>query len=373
MQSERKFISGFEECFGELEDGRQQSKVDHPLIEILFLAVVAIAGSAFSWRMIESFGKAHLSILREYYPFKNGIPSDDTIRRVFEVLDPAGMGALLQKYFSINLSGEHIAIDGKTLRGSRYSGSRAIHFLNVYASCSGITLFGKEVDEKKNEISVIPEAIDCLDIKGAIVTIDAMGCQRSIAAKIKDKGADYVLGLKKNQASLYYEVETAFASNATKFFNMEVAHTTNKGHGREETRTCRIIRDFSKIPHSKDWPSIASVIEIKRKIATGDNIQESTSYYISSSIAKAEKMMEIIRSHWNIESMHWTLDVVFKEDASGAHKGNIPANLAITRRFILNILNSIKTKKETRPTLMRMIGWSPDYLRRFINILMNYS
>ena len=109
MQSEKKFISGFEECFGELEDGRQQSKVDHPLIEILFLAVVAIAGSAFSWRMIESFGKAHLSILREYYPFKNGIPSDDTIRRVFEVLDPAGMGALLQKYFSINLSGEHIA------------------------------------------------------------------------------------------------------------------------------------------------------------------------------------------------------------------------------------------------------------------------
>lgn len=373
MQSEKEFIKGFEECFGELEDTRQQSKVDHPLIEILFLAIVAIAGSSITWRMIEAFGKAHLSILQEYYPFQNGVPSDDTIRRTFEILDPIKMNEALREYFATDLSDKHIAIDGKSLRGSKHNGIRALHFLNVYASESGITLFGKCINEKTNEITAIPEAIDCLDIKGSTVTIDAMGCQKTIAAKINEKGADYILGLKGNHVAIYTEVQQAFATGAKDFFKIEEAKTVEKGHGREEERRCRIIRDFSKIPHAKEWSKIAAVIEMQRKVTIKGKVQEATNYYISSSNSGAEKMMQTIRSHWKIESMHWSLDVVFKEDGSSVRKGNTPANLAITRRFVLNILDAIKTKRESKPTLMKMIGWSPDYLRKFIKMLVNYS
>lgn len=375
MQSEEEFLEGFEECFKVIKDKRQKSKIDYPLIEILFLSIVAIAGGAFSFGMIENFGKAHLESLRIYYPFKNGAPSDDTIRRIFEVLSPVKLNEVMHKYFSkdLDLNGEHIAIDGKTLKGSKRNGSRALHILNVYATGSGITLFGKEVDRKTNEITAIPEAIDLLDLKGSTVTIDAMGCQKHIAQKIVDKGADYIFGLKENHATLYKEVKTVFKSNAEVFFDMDVATTQDKGHGRIENRTCRVIKDFAKIPSVRGWPGISSVIEIKRVTEIKNKITESMNYYISSSPVCATEMMKTIRSHWQIESMHWILDVVFKEDESSMYKGNVPVNMAIIRRFILNILTGMKGKRETRPELIRMIGWSPDYLHRFIKLLMNCS
>lgn len=375
MQSEKEFLEGFEECFGTVKDRRQQSKINYPLIEILFLSIVAVAGGAFSWCMIENFGKAHLVSLRAYYAFKNGSPSDDTIRRVFEIIDPANMNDLLQKYFTkdLDLAGEHIAIDGKTLKGSRRNGTRALHFLNVYASGSGVTLFGKTVDAKTNEITAIPEAIELLELKGSTVTIDAMGCQKHIAQKIIDKGADYIFGLKENHVALHNEVTAVFASKAERFFNMDVATTEDKGHGRIENRTCRVVTDLSKIPASINWPKINSVIEVQRKTTAKGIVSAATNYYISSAKSSAAEMMKTIRSHWQIESMHWMLDVVFKEDASSLYRGNVPANMAIIRRFILNILTSMKSKRETRPELMKMIGWSPEYLHKFIKLLMNCS
>lgn len=373
MQSEKEFLGGFEECFSGLEDKRQTSKVDHPLLEILFLSIVAVAGKASNWKEIEFFGNSHLSSLQKYYPFVSGIPSDDTIRRTFEILDPKALNDVLRKYFTLDLNGEHVAIDGKALRGSARNGLRALHFLNVYAPSSGITLFGKAIDAKNNEITALPEVIEVLDIKGAIVTIDAMGCQKSIAEQIQKKGADYILGLKGNQMSLYNEVKTAFESNAETFFGMEFAKTSEKGHGRIEERSCRVIRDFTKIPSSTNWQGLASVIEIKRKTTIKDKVTEATNYYISSSIQQPEQMMRSIRSHWGIESMHWVLDVVFKEDASSMHKGNIPANMAITRRFVLNILGQMKRKGKSKPMLMNGIGWSQDYLHNFIQKLMKGS
>jgi len=371
MLSEKEFLSGFEECFGLVEDTRQKSKIDYPLIEILFLSIVAVAGGAFSWSMIEAFGKAHLATLREYYPYANGSPSDDTIRRVFEIIDPSNLNAVLTRYFTkdLDLNGQNVSIDGKCLRGSSHNGSRALHFLNVYASGSGITLFGKIVDAKTNEITAIPEAIDLLDLKGSTVTIDAMGCQKAIAEQIINKGADYIFGLKGNQTSLCNEVAKAFESNATIFFDMDIASSQDKGHGRSEIRTCRVIKDFSKIPNASKWPGMRSVIEIKRSTKTKDKTTESINYYISSANKNAQEMMQNIRSHWKIESMHWILDVVFKEDGSSMHKGNIPANMALVRRFVLNILSNMKEKRETRPLLMSMIGWSPEYLHKFIQKL----
>ena len=143
MQSEKEFLSGFEECFSVLKDKRQRSKIDHPLLEILFLSIVAVAGKASNWKEIEFFGNSHLGSLQQYYPFVSGIPSDDTIRRTFEILDPKALNDVLRKYFTLDLNGEHVAIDGKALRGSARNGLRALHFLNVYAPSSGITLFGK--------------------------------------------------------------------------------------------------------------------------------------------------------------------------------------------------------------------------------------
>ena len=370
-QTKEEFLDGFKECFGCVEDIRQMSKIDYPLMEILFLTIVAIAGGAYSWGMIEAFGKAHLTTLRDYYPFKNGSPSDDTIRRVFELIDPKNLNDVLIKYFikDTDTPNKHIAIDGKTLRGSGSNGKKALHFLNVYAVDSGITLFGKRVDEKTNEITAIPEAIDLLDLKGATVTIDAMGCQKSIAQKIIDKGADYIFGLKGNHAILHNQVKMVFETNTEIFFSMEISKQEETGHGRIEERMCRVVRDLTKIPNALDWPGMASAIEVKRKTMIKGVTSETANYYISSSNQDAQGMLQSIRSHWGIESMHWILDVVFREDASSMQKGNIPVNMAIVRRFVLNILDRMKGKRETRPELMRMVGWSPEYLRRFINLL----
>jgi predicted transposase YbfD/YdcC len=375
MQSIKEFISGFEGHFESLSDTRQESKIDYPLIEILFLAIVAVAGGADSWELIESFGESHLEVLREYYPFAKGSPSDDTIRRLFEALDPDGLNKALHQYFAqdLDLGGRHVAIDGKSAKGSARDGLRALHMLNVYASESGITLFSKEVGAKTNEITVIPEAIDLLDLQGSTVTIDAMGCQKDIAQKIIDKGGDYIFGLKENQATLCAQVETAFKTNAVQFFAMEAATTSESGHGRVEERRCRVIRDLSKISNAQHWPNMRCVVEMKREITVKGKVTESTNYYISSSDSGPEQMMKNIRSHWSIESMHWMLDVVCKEDASSMHKGNIPANMAVVRRFVLNILGAIKDKRQSRPLLSKMIGWSHQHLHKFIRKLITCS
>jgi len=368
--TEKEFIKSFEDHFCDIEDHRQAGKIAYPLIEMFFLSVMAVASHAESWEQIEAFGEAHLETLQEYLPFANGAPSDCTIRRFFTAFDPNELNKILLKYFGQNLDDKHIAIDGKTLRGSKYQDQRAFHFLNVYASESGVTLFGKILDSKDNEITAIPEAIECLDIKGSVVTIDAMGCQKTIAKQIIDKGADYIFGLKENHATLYYQVEKAFQTDATVFFNMDISETHDKGHGRIEHRKCRVIRDLAKITECSKWAGIQSVIEVRRVITEKEKTSEAINYYISSSSAASEVMLKSIRSHWAIESMHWILDVVFHEDKSGIRMGNAPANMAIIRRFVLNILTKIKKKKETRPLMMFAMGLTAKNVKRFANVLM---
>lgn len=373
MLKEQEFIKSFAEHFCDIKDHRQESKICYALIELLFLGIVAVAARAETWEEIEEFGKAHIDTLREYFLFKNGAPSDCTIRNFITRCDPQQLNNVLVKYFSTDLDKKHYAVDGKTLRGSKYQDSRALHFLNVYAAESGITLFGQVIDSKENEITAIPEAIECLDIKGGIVTIDAMGCQKNIAKQIVGKEADYIFGLKMNHPGLYSEVEKAFQVGAFEFLETDTAETSDKGHGRTEERKCRVIRDVKKIPGYEQWTNLSSIIEIKRKVLEKNKVSESINYYISSSSNSAEEMLKSIRSHWAIESMHWILDVVFNEDASSIRAGNAPANMAIIRRFVLNILNRIKKKRETRPKMMLTMGWSPNNLKRFINALININ
>ena len=199
------------------------------------------------------------------------------------------------------------------------------------------------------------------------------GClpgQKLIAEQVIEKKADYIFGLKQNHVSLYNQVEQAFRTNATVFFKMDEAETHDKGHGRIEHRRCRIIRDLSKIGDAPKWKGLQSVIEVRRIVTEKGRISESVNYYISSSSQSPELMLKSIRSHWAIESMHWILDVVFNEDRSTMRMGNAPANMAIVRRFVLNILNKIKTKKETRPKMMLTMGWAPKNIKRFADALM---
>jgi predicted transposase YbfD/YdcC len=373
MLTTKEFIQSFEDHFCDVKDHRQQNKIYYPLIEMFFLGIMAISDRAESWEDIEEFGKIHLTTLRKYFPFENGAPSDCTIRRFFTSFDPKVFNKILTKYFAIDLSEKQIAIDGKTLRGSKYQEQKAFHFLNAYVCESGLTLFGQQIDKKKNEISAIPEAIECLDIKGSIVTIDAMGCQKSIAKQIIDKKADYIFGLKENHVKLYHEVQRAFQHDDFGYFTIDAAKTDEKGHGREEVRICRVIKEVSKIKGGEEWPGLASVIEVQRYVTEKGERSESISYYISSSEQSAEAMLKNIRAHWKIESMHWVLDVAFNEDGSGIRKGNAAANMAIIRRFVLNILNMIKTKKETRPRMMLSMGWSPINIERFADKLMSFN
>jgi predicted transposase YbfD/YdcC len=217
-----------------------------------------------------------------------------------------------------------------------------MHFLNGYAAESGITLFGKAIDSKQNEITAIPEAIEYPDIKSGIVTIDAMGCQKSIATLIVDKEAYYILGLKKNPSSFYYEVERAFKTDAISLFSMDKAKMNETSHGRIEERRCHLINDLSKIRGHEEWSSIRAVIEVRKKVTEKYKVSESVNYYISSSSPRAEAMLKSIRSHLGIESMHRILDVVFGEDTSTVRKKVMCLLIwAITRRFVLNILNNI--------------------------------
>lgn len=377
MQSLKEFLKGFEEHFNEVEDPRQQSKISHSLLEILFLAVVAIASGASSWSGIEMCGRFKLKQLRRYYTFTT-VPSKHTIRRVFEVIDPEQLNKILQQYFSINTTSPHYAIDGKSLRGSRYADSRALHFLNVYAASSGVTIFGKVLDKKQNEISGMPEALEIIDIKNAVITIDAMGCQKSIAATIIAKGGDYVFGLKKNHMALYSVVQKAFSSEVVAFCAIDIAETQEKGHGRVELRRCRTIHNVEQIHACDSWPGIKSIVEIYRRTVRDGKVTECTNYYISSLSKSAKEVMKIIRSHWGVEAMHWAMDVVFKEDANHTRTDNSPANLAIIRRFVFNILTLIKNtqpKKQqySKPLMMMAINLSNEYLNKFVNMINTYS
>jgi predicted transposase YbfD/YdcC len=172
---------------------------------------------------------------------------------------------------------------------------------------------------------------------------------------------------------LQREVEQAFKTNANIFFDMDIAETYDKGHGRIEERSCRIIRDLGKITICDEWIGLKSIVEVQRKVTEKGQVRESCNYYISSSLQSATSMLKSIRAHWGVESMHWSLDVVFKEDASGIRKDHSPANIATVRRFVFNILNIIKEKGRSKPSMMMAIGWSPEYLKRFINQLIDCS
>jgi predicted transposase YbfD/YdcC len=338
------FFSVFLSQFCSLEDLRQTSKVTHPLPEIFLLTLFGVVCGCDGWADIERYGKAKLPLLREFLPYAGGIPSDDTLRRFFARLDPDALRDCFVSFVAslFPQAGERlIAIDGKTSRGSRDGDGKALHTVSAFASEARLVLAQVATQEKSNEITAIPQLLDLLDVAGATVSIDAMGCQKEIAQKIVDKGGDYVLSLKGNQGTLHGCAKTLF-----KDADLEGSvEESGKGHGREETRRCDVTPagDVAFLREIAPWPELKSVARVVATRVVGGISAVETRYYLSSLPPDAARIAHAVRSHWGIEnSLHWVPDVTFGEDGSRIRKDNSPFVMAVIRHIAVNLIQAVK-------------------------------
>lgn len=368
--------------FSSLPDPRVDRTKRYPLEEIILLIISATLSGCDGWKSIRDFGLLKLDWLRKFLPFENGIPVDDTLARVMRKLDTKQFTTCFTSWMQSiakNTKGDVIAIDGKTLRRSYDSDSSkaAIHMVSAWSSANGVVLGQEKTAEKSNEITAIPELLNTLAIKGCIVSIDAMGCQKTIAEKIIKKKGDYLLALKGNQGNLFEEVKSFFSvakENMFKNVQHDFHQEIDSGHGRIETRKAYVIA-FSRykkdIPSGKQWKNLANIVMVE-STREGKEINTSDCRFFITSCQEtsAEKLLTATRKHWGVENaLHWTLDVTFREDESRIRKEAAPENYAIFRHIALNILRkntsieaSIKRKRhmaalddDVRTTLIKEI------------------
>ncbi len=342
--------ASFHDHFRDLQDPRVERTRKHPLINILFIAVCGVLSGANSFASIHEFAIDRRHWFARYLDLTNGIPSDDTLARVLARLDPGAFEKCLLGWIRAvqeATADRLIAIDGKTLRGSydRADGRAAIHMVSAWATENKLSLGQVVVDEKSNEITAIPELLGLLDVAGALVTIDAMGCQREIAAAIRRGEGDYVLAVKQNQPTLYQRVEAAIdlaSEEETGGFEEHV--TTEEGHGRQETRTYAIMPAPGSIDPEGQWCDLKAIaIATSERIDGRGHHSLESRYYILSRVLTAEEFAGAARGHWGIENnLHWQLDVSFREDECRVRRDHAPANLSVIRRFVLGLL-----KRET--------------------------
>ena len=356
--------------FASVPDPRQCSKVIHPLPEILLLCLFGQISGCDTWEDTEDYGNDKLPVLREFLPYKNGIPSDNTLHRVFCALDPQAFGSCFISFvasFFPMLEERLIAIDGKASCGSRTAEKGALHTVSAFASDARLVLAQMATDEKSNEITAIPQLLDLLDIKGATVTIDAAGCQTKIAEKVVGKGGDYVFGLKGNQATLHNGTKQLF--NTAKTFADSYEEST-KGHGRTETRRCDILsaEDTDFLLKTKAFPYVKSVVRITATRTVKEKTTTEERYYLSSIAPDATRIEAAVRGHWAIEnSLHWVLDVAFNEDASRIRKDNAPFCMAIMRHIAFNLIRAALKKGESIKRLRRRAARNNEILYRILN------
>jgi predicted transposase YbfD/YdcC len=330
-------------CLEEVEDPRLTTMITYPLAELLFAVLIGVLCRMEEWEEIVYFAQENLSWLRLFYPYANGIASEKTFRLVFSRIDQKAFATVFMAWAAQWSRGGVIAVDGKTLRGTgeRGKSKSALHVLNAVAHDSGMVLGQQPVDGKSNEITAIPEFLRSLALDGAIVTIDAMGTQKDIAATILEQKADYVLALKGNQSSLHDDVGRFLADPAS-LPDCSIATITDSGHGRIEERSCRITEaiDWLRALHPQ-WQGLRSVAAITAKRTdkkTGEQSTE-TRFYITSLAADPQLMLHATRSHWSVKNrVHWVLDVIFREDQCRTRKDYAALNLALVRKFVLNLL-----------------------------------
>jgi predicted transposase YbfD/YdcC len=363
------------EHFDSIEDTRITGLVTYPLKEILLCTLCAVICRSGDWEEVQAWSKYHIEWLQKFLPFSSGIPKATTFARVFNSLNNEHLKFCLESWISglcLELKGRQIAIDGKTIRGSKLNsdGSGAAHIVSAFVHEYGLVLSQQKVTEKSNEITAIPELLNNLAIEGSIISIDAMGTQKEIVSQIVNKKGDYVLALKQNHKSLYEDVELFLNDTDRDIIYDEYEHT-DAGHGRIEVRNCKIVKDIKwlkeRYPEWENLNSVAKVNTIRIDKKTLKK-QRQTRYYISSLTVNAKMILSYVRNHWSIENkLHWVLDMNFKEDSCRTRIDNGAENFALMRKCAFNLIK--RHNPEDKTSMKRKMlnaTYDLDYLKSLL-------
>lgn len=367
-------VSAFRSCFEVVQEPRVAGRCDHPLESILFLIVAAVISGADGPLEIAGFGVSQKEWLKQFVELPSGVPSHDTIGRLLSILKPQSLQQALMSWIHRlrEINGDEtspivVPIDGKTARGSYTDKDKtnALHIVSAWATEHGLTLGQVAVDSKSNEITAIPTLLDSMDLRNTIITVDALGAQKSIAKQIIDGGGDYTFAVKGNHPKLLAAIEQAFLDaeeSGLVASGFRSSRTESKGHGRDEIRLYLV----GAVPRSmrsltKDWPGIKSIGQAIN-VTTRNGIETSeVRYYISSRAPKVSEFCKSVRKHWGIESMHWILDVVFGEDKSRLRVGNATENMSFVRRFVTSLIKQ-DTSRHSLRVKRKLAGWNTDFL-----------
>ena len=360
--------------FGGLNDPRREQRRRHNLCDMIAIALCAVICGAESWEDVAEYGRQKEAWLKTFLRLPNGVPSHDTFNRLFRLLKPKPFQACFQRWMQGLVEateGRVVAIDGKTLRHSfdRAADKSALHMISAWAVANGVSLGQRAVDGKSNEITAVPELLKLLELEGAIVTYDAMGCQKEIAQAIRDEGADYLLAVKDNQPRLFEDVMASFvdAFEGERGESYRLLTTNDKGHGREERREYVVVGDLSKIRDRHLWPDLHSLAMVCSERTLDGKTATETRYDISSCTGSVRQIAGAIRGHWGIEnSLHWSLDVTFGEDAHCLRKDHGPENMAMLRRAALSLVKQERVEKGSLRRKRLRAGWNNAYLERLL-------
>ena len=365
------------EKFSELADPRILLKTRHKLIDIVVITVCALLGGADDWVEIANFARGKEALFRRFLELPNGIPSHDTFGRVFARIEPSEFGKCLIRWLQEvfpSTDTDIIAIDGKTCRRchDRANGKPPIHMVNAWAVKNHMVLGQLKTDDKSNEISAIPELLKVINVNGCTVTTDAMGCQKEIAKQVVAQGGDYVFSLKGNQGNLHKEVELLFESAKQDNYK-DVSHDTHQTvdgeHGRIETRTYTTIADVDWFEEKGKWAKLTTFGMVESEREVKGQVTRETRYYISSLPNDAKRFAEAARGHWGVEnSLHWCLDIAFREDDCRLRVGHGAHNLAIIRRFALSLVKKDPIRKIGVKASRKRAGWDDDYLLTLLRL-----
>ena len=352
----------------DMDDPRLDRKKLHPLTTILGIGLCCLLSDGEDFIDMEEYGKNKQEMLKDFFDIKNGIPSHDTFRRVFGMIDVDKLGAILVAFsqkIAGDLTGKQICIDGKGIRGTRDFGKRGntcLTILSAFVSENKLVIAQKSVDKKSNEIMAIPDILAQINLKNTIITLDAMGCQRNVAQIIDNGGGNYFLAVKENQPTLHKEIVDYFEQNKAL---LPTDTTRDIDHGRIETRTCTISEDLKTIHMSPLWSGLKTIIKIEsiRDFKNKKKIETQTRYYISNAKQTPKKANCIARKHWGIENnLHWQLDVTFREDNNTVVDRISSHNLNTLRKLCLQILEQDKTPKLSKKSKRKRAGWNDEYL-----------
>src|SRR5579862_684037 len=379
--SQKSRLRALLEHFALIEDDRESWRVAHPLPEVLLLVVCGTIADCDDFDFIAEWGEAHLGFLRRFLPYHHGVPTGRWLNALMNRIDPKLFCDAFMSWVRETWP-EHpglIAIDGKTSRRShdRRAGKAPLHLVSAFASRSRLVLGQEAVADKTNEITAIPALLERLaennGLKGALVSIDAIGTNATIANAIRTAGADYLLAVKANQPSLRTEIDSFFAAAAPTDLDRSVE--IDKGHGRIEQRTVTVAREVDwlngdrRFPGEVRLPAVASIIKVAARAELADRCRFETRYYVSSANLSAAQAAEAVRSHWAIEnSLHWVLDVTFGDDRSRLRTGHGARNMAVVRHFAINLARAVKDKRTIKLRRKRA-AWDPDFLAKILNPL----